>query len=171
VALQQSLQGTASLDQELKEQADKFKRMFLSTHVVPSLKLDDKELGFVKQLKELQEEHRVQLMWYEQLKASKKGAVEQLNSAREVKREASQVIADLEERIKFLDQDKLGLEFRQVKLEKEVETLKRNVGTATALHLLNQPSRSGFYADAKRSFQPASWTILHPPPRKVRPGT
>jgi hypothetical protein len=118
VALQQSLQGTSSLAQGLKEQAEKLKRMVLSTHVIPSLKLDDKELGFVKQLKDLQEEHRVQLMRYEQLKASKKGAVEQLNSAREVNREASQVIADLEERIAFLDQDKLGLELRQVKLEK-----------------------------------------------------
>jgi hypothetical protein len=96
--------------------------MVLSTHVVPSLKLDDKELGFVK---ELQEEHRVLQVRYEYLQTSKRGAVEQLNSAREVNREASQVIADLEERVKILDQDKLELELRQGKLEKEVETLKR----------------------------------------------
>jgi hypothetical protein len=35
------------------------------------------------------------------------------------------LIADLEERNKFLGQDKLGLELKQAKLEKEVETLKR----------------------------------------------
>ncbi len=125
VALQQQLQGTSSLAQGLKEQADNLKRMVLSTHVVPSLKLDDKDLGFVKQLKELQVEHYAHLILHEQLEASKKRDVDQLNAAREVNREASQVIADLEERIKYLDQDKLGLEQNKVKLEKEVETLKR----------------------------------------------
>ncbi len=64
-------------------------------------------------------------MQYEQLKESKSRAVEQLNAAREVNRGASQVIADLEGEIKNLGQDKLGLELKQVELEKEVETLKR----------------------------------------------
>jgi hypothetical protein len=125
-ALQQSLQGTSSLAQGLKKQAEKLKKMVLSTHVVPSLKLDDKELGYVKQLKELQREHSVLLLEYERLQESKEGAVKQLNTAaREVNRETSQLIADLEERNKFLDQDKLVLEQKQVKLKKEVETLKR----------------------------------------------
>ncbi len=99
--------------------------MVLSTHVVPSLKLDDKELGYVKQLKGLQREHSVLLLEYERLQEFKEGAVKQLNTAREINRETSQLIADLEERNKFLDQDKLGLELMQVKLEKEVETLKK----------------------------------------------
>jgi hypothetical protein len=45
VSLQHSLQGTSSLAQGLKEEADKLKRRVLSTNVVPSLKLDGKELG------------------------------------------------------------------------------------------------------------------------------
>jgi hypothetical protein len=105
--------------------ADQVKKEILKSRVVPELKLDDKELGYVKQLKELQDEYCMQLMRHEQLEASKKGVVVQLNSAREVNRATSQVIADLEEKIKFLHQDKRGLELRQVKLEKEVETLKR----------------------------------------------
>jgi hypothetical protein len=124
-SLQQSLQGTSSLAQGLKEEADKLKKRVLSTHVVPSLKLDDKELGYVKQLKELQREHGVLRLEYERLQESKEGAVKQLNTAREVNREASQLIADLEERNNVHDQNKLVLEQKQVKLEKEVETLKR----------------------------------------------
>jgi hypothetical protein len=58
VSLQMSVQSTTSLAQSLKVEADKVKRKILSAHVTPSLKLDDKELGFVKQLKELQSEHR-----------------------------------------------------------------------------------------------------------------
>ncbi len=119
------MQGTSSLAQGLKEEADKLKRKVLSTNVVPSLKLDGKELGYVKQLKELQREHSVLLLEHKRLQESKEGAVKQLNTAREVNRETSQLIADLEERNKFLGQDKLGLELMQVKLEKEVETLKR----------------------------------------------
>jgi hypothetical protein len=65
------------------------------------------------------------LLRYEQLQESKEGAVKQLNTAREVNRETSQVIADLEERVKFLEQDKLVLEQSRVHLAKEVETLKR----------------------------------------------
>ncbi len=125
VALQQQLQGTSSLAQGLKEQADKLKKMVLSTHVVPSLKLDAKDLGVVTQLKELQVEHYAHLVLHEQLEASRNRVVDQLNAAREVNREASQVIADLEERIKFLEQDKLVLEQSRVHLVKEVETLKR----------------------------------------------
>jgi hypothetical protein len=124
-ALQTTVQSGTSMAQNFALETEKVQRKIPSSRVVPLLKLDNKELGFVKQLKELQEEHRMQLMRYEQLKASKEGVVEQLNSARGVNRETSQVIADFEERIKFLDQDKLGLELRQVKLEKEVETLKR----------------------------------------------
>jgi hypothetical protein len=45
VALQQSLQGTSSLAQGLTEQAAKLKRIVVSAHIVPSLKLDDKDLG------------------------------------------------------------------------------------------------------------------------------
>jgi hypothetical protein len=125
--LQTSVQSGAFIAQNFVVESEKVKRKILSSRVVPPLKLDDKELGFVKQLKDLQEEHRVQLMRYEQLKTSKKGSVDQLNTARIVNREASQVIADLEERIKFLDQDKLVLvlELQQGKLEKEVGTLKR----------------------------------------------
>jgi hypothetical protein len=63
-----------------------------------SFKLDDKELGYVKQLKELQREHSVLLLDYERLQESKEGAVKQPNTAREVNRETSQLIADLEER-------------------------------------------------------------------------
>jgi hypothetical protein len=110
VALQQSLQGTSSLAQGLKEQVDKLKRMVLSVHVVPSLKLDDKELGYVKQLQELQREHSMLLLEHERLQESKEGVVKQLHTAREVNRETSQLIADLEERNKFLGQDKLELE-------------------------------------------------------------
>ncbi len=62
---------------------------------------------------------------HERLQESKEGVVKQLNTAREVNRETSQLIADLEESNKFLGQDKLGLELMQVQLEKEVETLKR----------------------------------------------
>jgi hypothetical protein len=39
VALQQSLQGTSSLAQGLKEEEDKLKRTVVSAHIVPSLKL------------------------------------------------------------------------------------------------------------------------------------
>jgi hypothetical protein len=39
--------------------------------------------------------------------------------------EAAQVISDLEGRIKNLDQEKLVMGLRQVKLEKELESLKR----------------------------------------------
>ncbi len=41
------------------------------------------------------------------------------------------MLADLEKRNKFLDQDKLGLELMQVKLEKEVETLKKRKRRST----------------------------------------
>ncbi len=76
VALQQQLQGTASLAQGLKEQADKLKRMVLSTHVIPSLKLDDKDLGVVKQLRELQKEHYAHLVVHAQLESSRQGVVD-----------------------------------------------------------------------------------------------
>jgi hypothetical protein len=56
-ALQTSVQGGASLAQEFAVEVEKVKRKILSACVVPPLKLDDKELGFVKQLKELQQEH------------------------------------------------------------------------------------------------------------------
>jgi hypothetical protein len=111
-ALQQQLQGTASLAQGIKEKADKLKKMVLSTHIVPSLKLDDKDLGFVRQLRDLQAEHYALRVVHEQLKESKDGAVKQLNTAREVNRKIAQVVADLEERIKFLEQHKLGLELK-----------------------------------------------------------
>jgi hypothetical protein len=66
----------------------------------------------------LLEEHR-------QLQESREGVVEQLLTAREVNGETSQLIADLEEKIKLLEQAKLGLELKQIKLKGEVETLKR----------------------------------------------
>ncbi len=62
---------------------------------------------------------------HEQLQYAKSRVLEILNSAREVNKGDSQVIADLEEKVKFLEQNKLGLELKQVKLEGEVETLKR----------------------------------------------
>ncbi len=124
-ALEMSVQGTHVLAQGLKEEASKLKEIIVSSNIVPSLKLDDKELGYVKQLKELQRKHSVLLLEHKQPQESKEGVVKQLNTAREVNREASQLITDLEERTKFLGQDKLGLELMQVKLEKEVETLKR----------------------------------------------
>jgi hypothetical protein len=124
-ALQTTVQGGASIAQNFASEAEKAKKTILSSRVVPSLKLDNKELGFVKQLKELQEEHHKLLLQHEQLKDSKSRAVEQLNSAREVNKGALQVIADLEGEVKNLGQDKLGLELKQVKLEREVETLKR----------------------------------------------
>jgi hypothetical protein len=61
-ALQQSLQGTSSLAQGLKEEANKLKKIVVSAHIVPSLQLDGKDLGYVKQLQELQHEHSVQLL-------------------------------------------------------------------------------------------------------------
>jgi hypothetical protein len=55
-----------------------------------------------------------------------KGRVlEQLNSAREANKGASLVIAELEEKVKLLEQEKLGLELKQIKLKGEMETLKR----------------------------------------------
>ncbi len=124
-ALETSVQCGASIAQNFASEAEKAKKTILSSRVAPPLKLDKKELGFVKQLKELQEEHCRLLLQHEQLKDSKSRAVEQLNSARKVNRGASQVIADLEGEIKNLSQDKLGLELKQVKLEKEVDTLER----------------------------------------------
>jgi hypothetical protein len=66
------------------------------------------------------------LLEHKQLQESKEGAVnETAQHCSRSHRETSQLIADLEEKNKFLGQDKLGLELMQVKLEKEVETLKR----------------------------------------------
>jgi hypothetical protein len=161
VALQQSLQGISSLAQGLKEQVDKLKRMVVSVHVVPSLKLDDKDLGYVKQLKDLQEEHRKLLLQYEQLKESKSGAVQQLNTAREVNREISQVIADLDERIKLLEQDKLVSEQKQVKLEKEVETLKRKRrSTPSPLPAKSAPTPTLRILSRGEKEPPQPWKLL-----------
>ncbi len=99
--------------------------MILSARVAPSLQLDRKELGFVKQLKELQEVHHKLLSQHELLQATKSRVLEQLNSAREANKGASLVIADLEEKVKLLEQDKLWLELKQIKLKGEMETLKR----------------------------------------------
>jgi hypothetical protein len=82
--------------------------------------LDDKELGFVKQLKRLQTEHSNLQMRHELLEESKKRVLEQFTTMRAGIDEAAEVISDLEGRIKELDQEKLGLELQQVKLEKEV---------------------------------------------------
>ncbi len=119
------VQSGSSIAQNFASEAEKAKKTILSSRAVPPLKLDNKELGFVKQPKELQKKHHISLVQHEKLKDSKSRAVDQLNSAREVNKGASQVIADLEGEIKNLGQDKLGLELKQVKLEKEVETLKR----------------------------------------------
>ncbi len=85
-ALQISVQGTNVLAQGLKEETNKLKEIIVSSDIVPSLKLDDKELGYVKQLKELQREHSVLLLEHKRLQESKEGAVKQLNTAREVNR-------------------------------------------------------------------------------------
>jgi hypothetical protein len=124
-ALQMSLQGTNVLAQGFKEEARNLKETIVSSNIVPSLKLDDKELGYVKQLKELQREHSVLQLEHKRLQDSTERAVKHLNTAREINGETSQVIADLQGRNKSLGQDKLGLELLQVKLKKEVETLKR----------------------------------------------
>jgi hypothetical protein len=124
-ALQLSVQGTHVLAQGLKDEARKLKDVIVSSDIVPSLELDGKELGYVKQLKELHRVHSELLLEHKRLQESKEGVVKQLHTAREVNRETSQVIADLEERNKFLGQDKLELELMQRKLEKEFETLKR----------------------------------------------
>jgi hypothetical protein len=54
-ALQTSVQSGASIAQNFALETEKVKRIILSSRVAPPLKLDDKELGFVKHLKELQE--------------------------------------------------------------------------------------------------------------------
>ncbi len=59
------------------------------------------------------------------MSATKSRVLEQLNYAREANKEASLEIADLEEKVKSLEQDKLGLELKQIKLKGEMETLKR----------------------------------------------
>jgi hypothetical protein len=134
----------------------------LSVHVVPALKLNDKEVGFVKQLKELQSEHSGLQRCYENLQESKQRAVEQLITSREVNREASQVIAVLEEKIKILGQDKLGLELQQFSWRKRWKLSRGNAGTVPAHRLLSQPLRSGFYAEAKQSLS-SRWTPLSLP--------
>ncbi len=112
-ALQLSVQGTHVLAQGLKDEARKLKDVIVSSNIVPSLKLDGEELGYVKQLKELHRDHGVLLEEHRQLQESKEGVVKQLHTAREVNRETSQLIADLEERNKFLSQDKFELELMQ----------------------------------------------------------
>jgi hypothetical protein len=77
-----------------------------------SFKLDNKELGFVKQLKELQSEHSDLQRRQELLEASKKRVFDQFATMRAGNNEAAQVISDLEGRVKNLDQEKLGLELR-----------------------------------------------------------
>ncbi len=165
-SLLMSVQGTTSLTLTLT--LTRF-----SNHVLFQNSSWMKELGFVKQLKELQEEHRIlHLRYDEQLQASKRGTVEQLRSAREVNREASQVIADLEEKIKNLGQDKLGLELQQVKLEKEVETLKRKrrdipspppADSASKIRILRRGEDEPV-KPLEVSLSPSS----HPPPKKSR---
>jgi hypothetical protein len=103
-ALQTSVQSGASIAHNFASEAEKAKKTILSSRVVPPLKLDNKELGFVKQLKELQEKHHMLLLQHEQLKDSKSRAVEQLDSACEVNKGASQVMANLERKIKNLGQ-------------------------------------------------------------------
>jgi hypothetical protein len=51
--LQLSVQGTHVLAQGLKDEARSLKEVIVSSNIVPSLKLDGQELGYVKQLKEL----------------------------------------------------------------------------------------------------------------------
>jgi hypothetical protein len=67
-ALQTTVQSGASITQNFASEAEKAKKTILSSRVAPPLKLDNKELGFVKQLKDLQEEHRMLLLQHEQLK-------------------------------------------------------------------------------------------------------
>jgi hypothetical protein len=124
-ALQLSVQGTHVLAQGLKDEARKLKDVIVSSDIVPSLRLNGEELGYIKQLKELHLNHRVLLEEHRQLQESREGVVKQLLTAREVNRETSQLIADLETKIKLLEHDKSGLEFKQVKLKSEMETLKR----------------------------------------------
>jgi hypothetical protein len=174
-ALQTSVQSGASIAQDFALETEKVKRKILSSRVTPPLKLDDKELGFVKQLKELQEEHRILHLRYEQLKTSKRGAVERLNSARDVNREASQVIADLEVKVKNLDKDKLGWELKQDKLEKEVETLKRkrrstpspprDKSTPTPMHASDFTQRRKGISSSNGIY---SLSLFSPPPKKCR---
>jgi hypothetical protein len=70
-SLLMSVQGATSLAQGLKLAADQIKEDILNSRFVPELKLDDKELGFVKQLKDRQEEHRGLQRRYEDLQTSK----------------------------------------------------------------------------------------------------
>ncbi len=67
--------------------------------------------------------HHKLLSQHELLQATKSRVLEQLNSAREANKGASLVIADLEEKVKLLEQDKLGLELKQIKFKGERETL------------------------------------------------
>jgi hypothetical protein len=71
-ALQTTVQSGASIAQNFAEEAEKARRTILSSRVAPSLQLDRKELGFVKQLKELQEVHHKLLSQHELLQATKK---------------------------------------------------------------------------------------------------
>ncbi len=79
-----SEQGTHVLAQGLKDEARKLKDVIISSNIVPSLKLDGEELGYVKQLKELHRDHSVLLEEHRQLQESKEGVVKQLHTAREV---------------------------------------------------------------------------------------
>jgi hypothetical protein len=124
-ALQTTVQSGASIAQNFVEVTENARRTILASRVSPSLKLDHKELGFVKQLKELQETHHKLSSQHELLQATKSRIAEQLNSAREANKKASLVTANLEEKVKSLEHDKLGLELKQIKLKGEMETLKR----------------------------------------------
>jgi hypothetical protein len=154
-ALQTTVQGGASIAQNFAVEADKARRTILSARASPSLQLDSKELGFVKQLKELQEAHHKLLSQHELLQATKSRIVEQLNSAREANKGASLVTANLEEKVRTLEQDKFVLELKQIKLKGEMETLKRKRrSTPSPPPAKPQPRPNlGFCKGAKRNRQ------------------
>jgi hypothetical protein len=171
-SLHKASQSSVVLAQDLKVAANKVKEKVLSVHVVPSLKLDDKELCFVKQLKELQEKHRGLQIQHTLLEDSKKRLKDKLAVMQSGNDEAAGLIFSLEGRIKGLDQEKLGLERQQVKLEKEVESLKRKrrdspspspLQPAPKLRILRK-GESISPTPMESSFPPSSL----PPPKKSR---
>ncbi len=84
------------------------------------------------------------------------------------------MIADLEEKVKSLEQDKLGLELKQIKLKGEMETLKRKrrstpspqpdkPATTPKLRILQRDEKESAAA-MDSSFSPSSL----PPTKKSR---
>jgi hypothetical protein len=100
--LQKVSESSDMLTQDLKVVTAKVREKLLSVYVVLVLKLDDKELGFVKQLKTLQAEHSNLQRRRELLESSKKKVMENMEGMLTNNGQAAKVITDLEKRISVL---------------------------------------------------------------------